>query len=129
MITLVYCLRRAPALSREEFQGYWRERHAPLVQDAAGALGIRDYRQLHTARTPLDDGLSLSRGGAQAYDGVALLSYESVEALAASTRTAEGRAAGRVLLEDERSFIDLAASPLFLTTTTPVLTHAKEIAS
>ena len=32
MIKLVFCLRRQPHLSREEFQRYWRECHAPLVE-------------------------------------------------------------------------------------------------
>src|SRR5690242_16791764 len=31
VIKLVFVLRRKPSLSREEFQRYWRERHAPLV--------------------------------------------------------------------------------------------------
>ncbi|MFT5776135.1 EthD domain-containing protein, partial [Hyphomonas sp.] len=30
MIKLSFCLRRLPHLSREDFQTYWREQHAPL---------------------------------------------------------------------------------------------------
>ena len=33
MIKLVFCLRRKPTLSREDFQAYWREIHAPLVAE------------------------------------------------------------------------------------------------
>ena len=32
MIKLVFTLRRSDRLSREEFQRYWREEHAPLVK-------------------------------------------------------------------------------------------------
>ena len=39
MIKLTFCLRRLPHLSREEFQAYWRETHAPLVAERAEVLG------------------------------------------------------------------------------------------
>ena len=45
---------------------------------------------------------------------VAELWWESEEAFRVSGRTAEGREAGRLLLEDEAKFIDLANSPLWL---------------
>ena len=115
MLKLVFCLRRLPEHSRVEFQRYWRERHAPLVKRHAATLGIRRYVQVHTT---LDDtinaGLRASRGGPEAYDGVAELWWDSAEALAAATATDEGRRAGLALLEDERRFIDLARSPLFV---------------
>jgi acyl-CoA dehydrogenase len=31
MVKLIFCLHRRPELSREQFQAYWRDRHAPLV--------------------------------------------------------------------------------------------------
>ena len=114
MIKLVFCLRRQPHLSREEFQRYWRERHAPLVREAAGALGVRRYVQLHTLTSPVNEGLRRGRGGPEEYDGVAELWFDSLDTLAASGATPEGRAAGRRLLEDERRFIDLARSPVWI---------------
>ena len=54
------------------------------------------------------------RGAPEPYDGVAELWWESEEAFRASGRTPEGREAGRLLLEDEAKFIDLASSPLWL---------------
>jgi uncharacterized protein (TIGR02118 family) len=114
MIKLVFCLRRLPQLSREEFQRYWFDRHAPLVRSHAAALGIRRYVQTHTGEQPLNDVLQASRGGPEAYDGVAELWWDSAEALGAATATPEGQAAGAALLEDERRFIDLARSPLFV---------------
>lgn len=114
MITLTFCLRRLPGLSAAEFRAYWREKHAPLVEEVAGDLGLRRYEQLHTVETPLNAVLASSRGGPEAYDGVALLSYDSLEAVADAATTPAGRAAGRRLLADERAFIDLARSPIFL---------------
>ena len=52
-----------------------------------------------------------SRGGPEAYDGVAELWFESEEAMAANTSKAAANA-GAELLEDEKKFIDLANSPL-----------------
>ena len=114
MVRLTFCLRRLPHLSREQFQHYWLETHGPLVRELAGTLRIRRYVQLHTVTTPLNEALRRGRGGPEEYDGVAELSWDSLEALAAATSSPEGRQAGRRLLEDERRFIDLAHSPLWL---------------
>lgn len=114
MIKLSFALRRLPSMSRAEFQTYWRERHAPLVREKAPLLGIRRYVQLHTTDTPLNDALRAGRGGPEPYDGIAELWFDGMDALAAATQSDEGRAAALALLEDERRFIDLARSPLWL---------------
>lgn len=121
MIKLVFCLRRLPSLSREEFQRYWLDRHGPLVRSHAAVLGIRRYVQTHTLDGPATDALRASRGGPEPYDGVAELWWDDPDALAAATATPEGRAAGAALLEDERRFIDLARSPLFVARERPVI--------
>jgi uncharacterized protein (TIGR02118 family) len=113
MVKLYFCARRLPHLSREEFQRYWRERHGPLVRRHAAVLRIRSYVQHHTALDPANDALRASRGGPEAFDGVAELTWESEEALTAGLSTPEGREAGQALLEDERRFIDLERSPLW----------------
>jgi len=114
MIKLAFALHRLPELSREEFQTYWFETHGPLVARHAKELGIERYVQLHTSSTPLNEALRASRGAPQPFDGIAELWFESESAMAASMQTPEGIAAGRALLEDERRFIDLERSPLWL---------------
>jgi uncharacterized protein (TIGR02118 family) len=114
VIKLTFCLRRLPHLSREEFQRYWRESHAPLVRAAAPALRVRRYVQSHTLPHALNETLRRGRGTPEPYDGVAELWWDSVEDLAAAGATPEGREAGRRLVEDERRFIDLAGSPLWV---------------
>ena len=113
VIKLVFCLTRKEGLSRAEFQTYWRETHAPLVASVAETLNIRRYHQLHTVDDAINDPIRASRGGPPSYDGVAELWWDSLETLAAPGQTDEGRAAGAMLLEDERTFIDLSRSPLF----------------
>lgn len=114
MIKLSYALRRRPDLSREEFQRYWREEHAPLVRRKAEALRIRRYVQLHTRPTPVDEALREQRGHDEPYDGVAELWWDSLEDLTEGFGTEEGEAAATELLEDERRFIDLVRSPIWL---------------
>lgn len=113
MIKLVFALRRAPHLSREAFQTYWREQHAPLVEKHRAALGIRRYVQVHTLDSPVGDAIAASRGAPEPYDGVAELWFDDLESLAAPPGP-DAIAAGRALLEDERRFIDLARSPIWL---------------
>ncbi len=112
MIKLVFCARRLPHLSRPEFQRYWLETHGPLVRRYADVLRIRRYVQVHTLDDPVQDALRASRGGPEPYDGVAELWWDSREDLVRADP--EWRRAGQALLEDERRFIDLARSPLFI---------------
>jgi uncharacterized protein (TIGR02118 family) len=115
VIKLVFCLRRRADLSREEFQRHWRETHAPLVRERGPALGIRRYVQVHTLPAGTSAALAASRAVEEdEYDGVAELWWDSAESLAAAVSTPEGQRAGAELLEDERRFIDLARSPIFL---------------
>jgi uncharacterized protein (TIGR02118 family) len=110
MVRLVFCARRLPQLSREEFQRYWRETHGPLVRSHARVLRIRRYVQLHTAPDPENDALRASRGGPEAFDGVAELWWDSRADLDRALATPAGLEASRALLEDERRFIDLEQS-------------------
>ncbi len=122
MVKLVYCLRRLPQLSREEFQGHWRGSHGPLVRERAQALGIRRYVQAHTLDSPLNQALRQARGSTgEPFDGVAELWWESAEALASATSTPEGRQAAQELLEDERRFIDFQNSVVFIAEEHPVV--------
>ncbi|TMB67541.1 MAG: EthD family reductase [Chloroflexi bacterium] len=115
MIKLVYCLRRIPELSREEFQRYWREKHGALVRDRAAALGIQRYVQVHALDSPLNEAMRASRGSdPDIFDGVAELWWESPDAFSAGARTDEGRKAARELYEDEKRFIDFSRSLAFV---------------
>jgi uncharacterized protein (TIGR02118 family) len=114
MLKLTFCLRRKPGLSLTEFQDYWLNKHGPLVRRLQPALGMVRYVQVHRRDDELGLGMAKVRGAPEPYDGVAELCWESEEAFRASSRTPEGREAGRLLLEDEAKFIDLANSPLWL---------------
>ena len=113
MIKLTFCLVRLPQLSREDFQAYWRNTHAPLVASVAETLKIRRYVQLHSLPEAASAGLRASREAPPEFDGVAELWFDSLESLAENGARPEAQAAGALLLEDERRFIDLPKSPLW----------------
>ncbi len=113
MIKLTFCLRRLPHLSREEFQRYWREQHAPLVAARARTLGIVRYEQTHAGFDAMSDAIRVSRNAPEPYDGIAEIWFESEEAMQAAGRNPGVSDAARELLEDERKFIDLENSPLW----------------
>ena len=115
MVKLVFSLRRRPEMTREEFQAYWRDRHAPLVARHADALRIRRYVQTHARSSDLAAAQSAARGSEpDYYDGQAELWWDSLEDVLAAVSTPVGQQAAVELLEDERRFIDLERSPLWI---------------
>lgn len=101
---IVFPLRRLPHLTREEFQAYWFDVHGPLVASHASTLGIVAYQQVHTRD-------EMRPTTVPCFDGVAELWVDPTKA---STDTAAVAAASNALLEDERLFIDHAASPVWI---------------
>ena len=114
MIKLTFCLTRLSHLSLADFQTYWRQTHAPLVAKHAETLGIVRYVQTHADEHPFNAALIESRGGPEGYDGVAELWFRSYEDILENADDPARVAAGAELLEDERKFIDLTRSPLWM---------------
>ena len=115
MIRLTFVLRRRSELSREEFQEYWRRQHGPLVAARSARLGILRYVQVHTKDDPVNDQMAEARGGMEPpYDGVAELWWWTRDQIVESLQDSAGQDAAAELLEDERKFIDLERSPLWL---------------
>ncbi|MGO9882251.1 MAG: EthD domain-containing protein [Solirubrobacteraceae bacterium] len=115
MIKLVFSIRRREGMTRDEFQRYWRNEHAQLVERHAEVLRIRRYVQTHARDTDADEALAGVRGSEpRHYDGVAELWWDSVEDLLEASGSEEGQIAANALLEDERRFIDLPSSPIWL---------------
>jgi uncharacterized protein (TIGR02118 family) len=113
MIRLTFCLVRLPHLTRPAFQAYWRDTHGPLVRSVAGILRIRRYVQLHAFAPETNESIARARGITADYDGVAELWWDSFDDLAATAGNPGAAAAGRMLLDDERRFIDLPKCALF----------------
>lgn len=116
MIDVILCVRRRADLSPEEFHRYWREEHAALVTSHAQTLGIRSYIQHHTLDTGLEPIIQGGRGcPPDVYDGVAVISFDSLDEMAAMGAEPAALAAAEQLTEDERRFIDHSASRIWFT--------------
>ena len=97
-------LKKKDGMSTEDFQQHWLEKHAPIARD--GYEHLKGYVVNVATGAP--------KGQTLPYDGVAELWWASRADLEAATAFPEGRQASLELLEDERRFIDLARSPLWI---------------
>jgi EthD domain len=113
-IKLTFCLRKRPDWTQENFYDYWLNSHGPLVHSFAEALGTWKYSQLHNLNTAMGDALAVVRGAPEAYDGIAEMWWRSRAEMETASASKAGRHAGRILLEDEKKFIDLSRSPVWL---------------
>lgn len=117
MIRMLFCLRRLPALSLDQFQDYWRDTHAPLVARHAPIIGLTLYRQHHRLDDVVLGGLLKGRLTDDPFDGVAELGWHSEADLLGGGDDPAVRAANRELFADEQRFIDLTRSPIFFART------------
>src|SRR3954468_14171743 len=115
MIKLLFCLRRRPDLTREEFLTHWHGPHAAIGRAGASAIGATRYVQNHTLTHPLNEGLRQSRNAPEPFDGVVELWFDSIDDVGATFTEPDARRAIAALVADEPHFIDLANSPIFVT--------------
>jgi uncharacterized protein (TIGR02118 family) len=114
MVKLVFCCRRRPEYSPEEFYERWLDVHGPLVRSLREKLpGMRRYVQSHTVGDDVNAVLRASRNAAEPYDGITEVWFDDLDSLGVTSE--EAIAAGRQLLEDEAKFLDLPRCSLFLT--------------
>ncbi len=116
MIKIVFCLRRLPSLTTEAFRQYWLETHGPLVRRHSTVLRMKRYVQSHTFYESSISGTITARNEQyNAYDGVTEAWFDSIDDIVQAGATKAGRDAGRILLADEKTFVDLNNSPIFFT--------------
>ncbi|MFN8028453.1 MAG: EthD domain-containing protein [Acidimicrobiia bacterium] len=112
MQKIVYCVRRNPSLSREEFLRYWLDEHGPLVRSLRESIpSMVRYVQSHTLEGV--DGGGAARGAAEPYDGITEVWIDPSRNTGVDPAAAAE--AGRKLFEDEAKFIDFANSSVFVT--------------
>jgi uncharacterized protein (TIGR02118 family) len=126
MVKLIYCLRRLPHLSREEFQRYWRENHGPLVSSFRDTMHLRRYVQCHTFAFDWLDSSQTITGRPEPFDGVAELWWESFEDFSPSIPDEARTKVDMALYQDECKFIDIQKSPVWLTEEFPFITDVPE---
>jgi uncharacterized protein (TIGR02118 family) len=108
MIRQTSIVYRLPHLTRAQFDDYWRKTHAPLIASVAEVLGIREYVQL----CPVDDHSPLAKWSGLPCDGIALVSFDSAQAVVSCSAVPEAREAIALIREDEERFIDRARTTI-----------------
>lgn len=92
MVKVVYCFRKAPHLSMDEFSEYWEKVHGPI---GARIPGLRRLVQSVAVR-------DRTQSARSDFDGMAELWFDDLNALAAARSSPEWRAS----TADEAKFID-----------------------
>ena len=100
MIKLVYCITKKAGLSDQEFFHYWKNTHGPI---GARIPRLRRLVQSHRLMIPGDK-------YQPAYDGVAELWFDDIDALLAARQSPEWKAA----TDDEANFIDQNKTAYFV---------------
>jgi uncharacterized protein (TIGR02118 family) len=100
VVKLVYCIRRKPDLSRDQFIRYWAEIHGPI---GARIPGVRKLVQSYTVAVPGD-------GRPADFDGMAELWFDDVAAILAARQSAEWAAS----TADEANFVEPSGSAYFV---------------
>ncbi len=124
MLKLISFVHRVPSLTRADFVAHWQH-HGALVCRFAPVLGIRRYAQ----NVPLEDAaaqeaLRAGRGlAAIDCDGSASLWWDDMASHLAVRKTPEGAEALNRLIEDERTFVDIARSQFWYAEETMVLSE------
>lgn len=108
MIKIVYCLRRKPGMSVEEFQKYWLKTHAHFGKNIPG---VKRYIQVHALGGELAEMMAGGHpaGKNEAFDGVAELWFEEED-----LRKLPGAEGALAAVQDEANFIDFERSVIFL---------------
>jgi uncharacterized protein (TIGR02118 family) len=107
MVKLIICATRKAGITQQEFGAYWREKHGPLVKSVREfSRHVRKYVQCHLKEAPVPFGIP------GAYDGVAELWFDSVEAAAAAFSEPKYM---EIIRPDELKFADPQKCISFLT--------------
>ena len=115
MIKLVYCLRKRSGLSDEEFHDYWRNAHGRIASALCAKENVIRYVQSHKIDTELNAGIRQSRGLTDAFDGIAELWWENLDAVRDDMANDALAADFEKLLADEAKFVDFSRSSAFFT--------------
>ncbi|HZZ51467.1 MAG TPA: EthD domain-containing protein [Pseudonocardia sp.] len=115
MIKIVYVVRARSDIDPAEFYRYWLEEHAPKMRSIAQTVGAIRYVQSHTIETPLSQPMVDSRNMSRPFEGITEVWFESTQAMIDAFGTADGAAGMQMLLDDERHFVDLVGSTMFVT--------------
>lgn len=122
-VKATYLLTRRDGLSQGECHDTWLKDHGPLVGSFAGPLRMAKYVQSHAIAPEINAGMQAGRNYEPPLDGITEVWVNSLEEMAAG---GEGAAeAAMALVEDERRFVQMDRSRLFLTREHVIFDHTR----
>jgi len=122
---MVFCVKKNPEMSDEEFYDYWENGHGTLVKSWAETMGAKRYVQSYTLNTFANAYNQKTRGTKEPYDGIAEIWWDSEEDFYKVAKAASTTDMNEVLLKDEKVFIDMENSSLFFTTENEIFNFTK----
>ncbi|MFT4585488.1 MAG: hypothetical protein ACI915_003066 [Gammaproteobacteria bacterium] len=114
LVKLFFPLRTLANQTVEEAQFYWRTNHGPLIRGVSTGFRMQRYVQVHYYPHPLESALTGARGTQEPpYYGHAEAWFSRADLLSMAD-VPEANRAMEIAIEDERKFIDLPTSPIFI---------------
>ncbi|MFZ5721683.1 MAG: EthD domain-containing protein [Pseudomonadota bacterium] len=120
-VKATYLLTRRNGLTQAECHDTWLNDHGPLVASFAGPLRMAKYVQSHAIAPDVNAGIQAGRNYEPPLDGITEVWVNSLEQMAAGGEGAAEAAAA--LVEDERRFVQMDRSRLFLTREHVIFDH------
>ncbi len=117
-----YLLTKRDDLTQAQCHETWLRDHGPLVASFAGPLRMAKYVQSHAIAPEINAGIQAGRNYEPPLDGITEV---WVDPHAAAGDPDEARAAAMALVEDERRFVQMDASRLFMTREHVIFDHTR----
>lgn len=122
-----YLLAKRDDLTQAECHATWLHDHGPLVASFAGPLRMAKYAQSHAVAPEINAGLRAGRSYEAPLDGITEV-WTDPHATSTANAT-EVRDAAMALVEDERRFVQMDKSRLFMTREHVIFDHTQSVAS
>lgn len=122
-VKATYLLTKRDDLSQAQCHETWLDDHGPLVASFAGPLRMAKYVQSHAIAPEVNAGIQAGRNYEPPLDGITEVWVNSLEEMGAGGEA--GRQAGAALVEDERRFVQMDRSRLFLTREHVIFDHTR----
>lgn len=122
-VKATYLLTRRDDLTQAQCHETWLKDHGPLVASFAGPLSMAKYVQSHAIAPDVNAGIQAGRNYEPPLDGITEVWVNSLEEMGAGGDAARDGAAA--LVEDERRFVQMDKSRLFLTREHVIFDHTR----
>jgi uncharacterized protein (TIGR02118 family) len=122
-VKATYLLTKRDDLTQEQCHATWLKDHGPLVASFAGPLSMAKYVQSHAIAPEVNAGIQAGRNYEPPLDGITEVWVNALEEMGSGGEAA--REAGAALVEDERRFVQMEKSRLFLTREHVIFDHTR----